>query len=207
MKAIVVEQFGGDEVLQYKEVEKPQPKAGEVLVKLGASGLNYIDVYHRTGLYPMPLPFTPGLEGAGTIEAVGEGVGDFAAGERVAWASQIGSYAEYVAAAADKLIKLPEKIDEPSAAAAMLQGMTAHYLVTSTYELKSGDTALVHAAAGGVGLLLIQAAKQIGARVIGTVSTEAKAALAKEAGADEIIRYTEEDFESYATPKRILKKR
>lgn len=195
MKAIVVEQFGGDEVLQFKDVEKPQPKAGEVLVKLGASGLNYIDVYHRTGLYPMPLPFTPGLEGAGTIEAVGEGVSDFAAGERVAWASQIGSYAEYVAATADKLIKLPEKIDEPNAAAAMLQGMTAHYLVTSTYELKSGDTALVHAAAGGVGLLLIQMAKRVGARVIGTVSTEAKEELAKGAGADEIIRYTEQDFE------------
>jgi NADPH:quinone reductase len=195
MKAIVVEQFGGDEVLQYRDVEKPQPKAGEVLVKLGASGLNFIDVYHRTGLYPMPLPFTPGLEGAGTVEALGEGVSDVAVGERVAWASQIGSYAEYVAAAADRLIKIPEKIDEPSAAAAMLQGMTAHYLVTSTYQLKSGDTALVHAAAGGVGLLLIQMAKQIGARVIGTVSTEAKEELARAAGADEIIRYTEQDFE------------
>jgi NADPH2:quinone reductase len=195
MKAIVVEQYGGDEVLQYKDVETPQPKAGEVLVKLGASGLNYIDVYHRTGLYPLPLPFIPGLEGAGTIEAVGEGVSDFAVGERVTYASQIGSYAEYVAAATDKLIKIPEKVDEQSAAAVMLQGMTAHYLVTSTYELKSGDTALVHAAAGGVGLLLIQMAKKIGARVIGTVSTEVKAELAREAGADEIIRYTEQDFE------------
>lgn len=195
MKAIVIEQFGGDEVLQYKEVEKPQPKAGEVLVKLGAIGLNYIDVYHRTGLYPMALPFTPGLEGAGTIEALGEGVSDFSVGERVAYASQIGSYAEYVAAATDRLIKLPEMIDEQSAAAVMLQGMTAHYLVTSTYELKSGDTALVHAAAGGVGLLLIQAAKHIGARVIGTVSTQAKEELARDAGADEIIRYTEQDFE------------
>jgi NADPH2:quinone reductase len=195
MKAIVVEQCGGDEVLQYKDIETPQPKAGEVLVKLGASGLNYIDVYHRTGLYPLPLPFTPGLEGAGTIEAVGEGVTDFAVGERVTYASQIGSYAEYVAAATDKLIKIPEKVDEQSAAAVMLQGMTAHYLVTSTYALKSGDTALVHAAAGGVGLLLIQMAKRIGARVIGTVSTEAKAELARGAGADEIIRYTEQDFE------------
>jgi NADPH:quinone reductase len=195
MKAIVVEQCGGDEVLQYKDIETPQPKAGEVLVKLGASGLNYIDVYHRTGLYPLPLPFTPGLEGAGTIEAVGEGVTDFAVGQRVTYASQIGSYAEYVAAATDKLIKIPEKVDEQSAAAVMLQGMTAHYLVTSTYALKSGDTALVHAAAGGVGLLLIQMAKRIGARVIGTVSTEAKAELARGAGADEIIRYTEQDFE------------
>jgi NADPH:quinone reductase len=195
MKAIVVEQCGGDEVLQYKDIETPQPKAGEVLVKLGASGLNYIDVYHRTGLYPLPLPFTPGLEGAGTIEAVGEGVTDFAVGERVTYASQIGSYAEYVVAATDKLIKIPENVDEQSAAAVMLQGMTAHYLVTSTYALKSGDTALVHAAAGGVGLLLIQMAKRIGARVIGTVSTEAKAELARGAGADEIIRYTEQDFE------------
>lgn len=197
MKAIVVEQYGGDEVLQYRDVETPEPKAGEVLVKLGASGLNYIDVYHRTGLYPLPIPFpfTPGLEGAGTVEAVGEGVTDLVVGDRVTWASQIGSYAEYVVASTDKLIKIPENVDDQSAAAAMLQGMTAHYLVTSTYELKSGDTALVHAAAGGVGLLLIQMAKRIGARVIGTVSTEAKAELAREAGADEIIRYTEQDFE------------
>jgi NADPH2:quinone reductase len=195
MKAIVVEQYGGDEVLQYKEVATPEPKTGEVLIKLGAIGLNYIDVYHRTGLYPLPLPLTPGLEGAGTIEAVGEGVSDWTVGDRVAYASQIGSYAEYVAAAADRLIKLPENIDERNAAAAMLQGMTAHYLVTSTYALKSDDTALVHAAAGGVGLLLIQMAKRIGARIIGTVSTEAKAELATDAGADKIILYTEQDFE------------
>ena len=195
MKAIVVEQYGGDEVLQYKEVATPEPKAGEVRIKLAAIGLNYIDVYHRTGLYPLPLPLIPGLEGAGTIEAVGEGVSNLAVGDRVAYASQIGSYAESVAAAADRLIKLPENIDERNAAAAMLQGMTAHYLVTSTYALKSDDTALVQAAAGGVGLLLIQMAKRIGARVIGTVSTEAKAELARDAGADEIILYTEQDFE------------
>ena len=195
MKAIVVEQYGGAEVLQYKDVETPKPKPGEALVKLAAIGLNYIDVYHRTGLYPLPLPLTIGNEGAGTVEAVGEGVSDLAVGDRVAYASNIGSYAEYIAAPVARLIKLPEKIDEQSAAAAMLQGMTAHYLVTSTYALKSGDTALIHAAAGGVGLLLIQMAKRIGAKVIGTVSTEAKAELAKDAGADEIIRYTEQDFE------------
>jgi NADPH:quinone reductase len=195
MKAIVVEQFGGDEVLQYKGVATPEPKTGEVLVKLGAIGLNFIDVYHRTGLYPMPLPLIPGLEGAGTIEAVGEGITDLAVGDRVAYASQIGSYAEFVAAAADRLIKIPENIDEQQAAAAMLQGMTAHYLVSSTYALKSGDTALVHAAAGGVGLLLIQMAKRLGARVIGTVSTKEKAELARDAGADEMILYTEQDFE------------
>jgi NADPH2:quinone reductase len=195
MKAIVVEQFGGDEVLQYQEVATPEPKAGEVVVKLGAIGLNFIDVYHRTGLYPMPLPLIPGLEGAGTVEALGEGVTDFAVGDRVAYASQIGSYAESVAASADRLIKIPENIDQQKAAAVMLQGMTAHYLVTSTYALKSDDTALVHAAAGGVGLLLIQMAKRTGARVIGTVSTEAKAELARDAGADEMILYTEQDFE------------
>jgi NADPH:quinone reductase len=195
MKAIVVEQFGGDEVLQYKDVETPTPKAGEALVKIGAIGLNFIDVYHRTGLYPLPLPFTPGLEAAGTVVAVGEGVTDLSVGDRVAWAGNIGSYAEYATAPTERLIKLPENIDEQSAAAAMLQGMTAHYLVSSTYTLKSGDTALVHAAAGGVGLLLIQMAKHIGARVIGTVSTQAKAELAKDAGADEIILYTEQDFE------------
>jgi NADPH2:quinone reductase len=195
MKAIVIEQYGGDEVLQYKDVETPKLKASEALIKLGAIGLNYIDVYHRTGLYPLPLPLTLGLEGAGTVEALGEDVTDLAVGDRVAYASCIGSYAEYIAAPAERLITLPEKIDEESAAAVMLQGMTAHYLVTSTYALASGDTALVHAAAGGVGLLLIQMAKRIGAKVIGTVSTAAKAELAKEAGADEIILYTEQDFE------------
>ncbi len=195
MKAIVVEQYGSDEVLQYKEIETPTPNAGEALVKIGAIGLNFIDVYHRTGLYPLPLPFTLGLEAAGTVIEVGEGVADLAAGDRVAYASNIGSYAEYATAPVERLIKLPENIDEQSAAAAMLQGMTAHYLVTSTYALKSGEAALVHAAAGGVGLLLIQMAKRIGARVIGTVSTQAKAELAREAGADEIILYTEQDFE------------
>jgi NADPH2:quinone reductase len=195
MKAIVVEQYGGADILQYKEVDKPSPNHGETLVKLSATGLNFIDVYHRTGLYPLPLPFIPGNEGAGTVEAVGEGSSEVAVGDRVAYAGAMGAYAEYAIVPANRLIKLPEKIDEQSAAAAMLQGMTAHYLLYSTYQLKSGDTALVHAAAGGVGLLLIQMAKRIGARVIGTCSTAAKAQLAREAGADEIILYTEKDFE------------
>ena len=201
MKAIVVEQYGDAGVLQYRDVEQPQPKAGEALLKVAAAGVNYIDVYHRTGLYPLPLPFTPGPESAGTVAAVGEGVTEVAVGDRVAYAGNPGSYAEYVTVPSHRLIKLPEAIDEQAAAAAMLQGMTAHYLVYSTYSLKKDDTALVHAAAGGVGLLLIQMAKRIGARVIGTVSTEAKAQLAKEAGADEVIRYTEQDFE--AEVKRI----
>jgi NADPH:quinone reductase len=195
MKAIVVEQYGGAEALQYKDVDKPSPNQGETLVKLSATGLNFIDVYHRTGLYPLPLPFIPGNEGAGTVEAIGEGVTEVAVGDRVAYVGAMGAYAEYAIVPANRLIKLPEKIDEQSAAATMLQGMTAHYLLYSTYQLKSGDTALVHAAAGGVGLLLIQMARRIGARIIGTCSTEAKAQLAREAGADDIILYTEQDFE------------
>ncbi len=196
MKAIVVRKYGGPEVLAYEETEKPVPKAGEALIKVAAIGLNYIDVYHRTGLYPLPLPFTPGMEAAGVVEAVGTGVSEVVVGEAVAYAMTPGAYAEYVAVPAWRLVKLPAGMDQQTAAAAMLQGMTAHYLVTSVYPLKSGDTALVHAAAGGVGLLLIQMAKRAGARVIGTVSTEAKARLAREAGADEVILYTEQDFET-----------
>lgn len=196
MKAIVVETCGGPESLVYREAEKPSPKAGEALVKLEAVGLNYIDVYHRTGLYPLPRPFIPGMEAAGTIEAVGEGVPEVAVGDRVAYAMQPGAYADYATVQAWRLVKVPDGVSSEQAAAAMLQGMTAHYLVTSTYHLKAGETALVHAAAGGVGLLLIQMAKNIGARVIGTVSTEAKAELAREAGADNIILYTEQDFEA-----------
>lgn len=195
MKAIRVENYGGPEVLAYTDVEKPAPKAGEALVRIEAIGVNFIDVYHRTGLYPLPLPFTPGTEAAGTVEAVGEGVGDLRAGDRVAYAIAVGSYAEYASVPAPRLVKLPDGIDAEHAAAAMLQGMTAHYLVTSTYALKRGETALVHAAAGGVGLLLIQMAKRIGARVFGTVSTEEKAELAREAGADEVIIYTKQDFQ------------
>jgi len=196
MKAIVVENCGGPEVLAYRDADKPTPRPGEALVKLEAIGLNFIDVYHRTGLYPLPRPFIPGMEAAGTVESVGEGVADVKPGDRVAYAMQPGAYADYATVQAWRLVSVPEGVSSEQAAAAMLQGMTAHYLVTSTYELKAGDTALVHAAAGGVGLLLIQMAKRIGARTIGTVSTEAKAELARKAGADEVILYTEQDFET-----------
>jgi NADPH:quinone reductase len=196
MKAIVVENTGGPESLVYQDHETPAPKAGEALVKLEAVGLNYIDVYHRTGLYPLPRPFIPGMEAAGTVEALGEGVSEVAVGDRVAYAMYPGAYAEYAAVPAGKLVKIPDGVTAQQAAATMLQGMTAHYLVTSTYALKAGDTALIHAAAGGVGLLLIQLAKRIGARAIGTVSTEAKVQLAREAGADDVILYTEQDFEA-----------
>jgi NADPH2:quinone reductase len=205
MKAIIVNRTGGPEVLEYADVEAPKPKAGEALVKIAAIGVNYIDVYHRTGLYKLPTPFIPGSEAAGTIEALGEGVTDVAIGERVAYAMVPGAYAEYAVAPATKLVKIPDGVDFATAAAAMLQGMTAHYLVTSTYQLKPGDGALVHAAAGGVGLLLIQMAKRIGARVFGTVSTDEKAKLAREAGADHVILYTKEDFE--AEVKRLTNDR
>ncbi len=195
MKAIRVEAYGGPERLVYTDVERSEPKAGEALVKLEAIGVNYIDVYHRTGLYPMPLPFTPGSEAAGIVESVGDDVSEIRVGDRVAYAMSPGAYAEYALVQTSRLVKLPDEIDTESAAAAMLQGMTAHYLATSTYPLKSGDAALVHAAAGGVGLLLIQIAKRRGARVFGTVSTEEKAELAREAGADEVIIYTEQDFQ------------
>ena len=196
MKAIVVENCGGAESLVYRDAEKPLPKAGEALIKLEAVGLNYIDVYHRTGLYPLPRPFIPGMEAAGIVEAVGEGVTEVSVGDRVAYAMHIGAYADYAAVPSWRLVKVPNGVSAEQAAAAMLQGMTAHYLVTSTYVLKAGDTALIHAAAGGVGLLLIQMTKNIGARAIGTVSTEAKAALAREAGADDVILYSEQDFEA-----------
>lgn len=195
MKAIRVETCGGADQLVYKEIEKPEPRPNEALVKIEAIGVNFIDVYHRTGLYPLPLPFTPGSEAAGTVEAIGSEVSEIAVGDRVAYAMVVGSYAEYAVVPAARLVKMPEGIDAQTGAAAMLQGMTAHYLSTSTYPLKSGDTALVHAAAGGVGLLLIQMAKRAGARVFGTVSTQEKARLAREAGADEVILYTEQDFQ------------
>jgi NADPH2:quinone reductase len=195
MKAIKVEEYGGPEKLIYRDVDRPESKSGEALVRIEAIGVNYIDIYHRTGLYPLPLPFTPGSEASGMVEAVGEGVNEIQVGDRVAYAMSLGSYAEYASIPAARLVKVPEGVDAETAAAAMLQGMTAHYLVTSTYLLKSGDNALVHAAAGGVGLLLIQMAKRIGARVFGTVSTEEKARLAREAGADEVIIYTAQDFQ------------
>ena len=196
MKAIRVHEVGGQEVLKYEEIPVPTPGAGQAVVKVEAIGLNFIDCYHRMGLYKVAPPFTPGMEAAGTVTAIAPGVTEVQVGTRVAYAPSIGAYAEYAIVAADRLVKLPTGMDALSAAAVMLQGMTAHYLATSTYPLKPGDTALVHAAAGGVGLLLVQIAKMRGARVFGTVSTREKAALAKEAGADEVILYTEQDFEA-----------
>ena len=196
MRAIRVHQYGGPEVLKWEEQPAPKPEAGQALVRLEAVGVNYIDIYHRTGLYKNPLPFTLGLEGAGVVEAVGAGVSEVRVGERVAYQGVQGSYATHALVPAARLVSLPAGLDARTGAAAMLQGMTAHYLVHATYPLKPGETALVHAAAGGVGLLLIQMAKRLGARVLGTVSTPEKALLAKEAGADEIIQYTTQDFEA-----------
>lgn len=196
MKAIQVKQTGGPDALQLVDIPVPQPKANEAVVKVAASGVNFIDVYHREGRYPVPLPFVIGQEGSGAISAIGADVKTVRAGDRVAWTGIMGSYAEYVAVPVDRLVKIPEGVSEREAAATMLQGMTAHYLAFTTFPLKRGDTALVHAAAGGVGLLLVQLAHNIGARVIGTVSTEEKAKLAREAGADDIIFYTKSDFES-----------
>lgn len=194
MKAIVIEQYGGLEVLQLKEAPVPEPKTGEIRVRLEAIGVNFIDVYHRTGLYPNPLPFIPGSEGAGVVDAVGDQVKDLRPGDRVAYAMGLGSYAEYVVLPAAKAVKIPDSISTPDAAAIMLQGLTVHYLSRSTYAIKPGDPVLIHAAAGGVGLLLTQAAKHLGAFVIGTVSNAEKAKTAREAGADETILYTEKDF-------------
>lgn len=194
MKAVRVHNYGGPEVLTLEEIPVPEPKAGEARVKIEAIGVNYIDIYQRTGLYPLQTPFTLGTEGAGIVDAVGPNVTEVKKGERVGYASIPGSYAEYAIVPAARLVPIPSNIDARSAAALMLQGMTAHYLTHSTYPLKKGDTALLHAAAGGVGLLLIQIAKQLGATVIGTVSTEAKAKLAKEMGADYLILYTQTDF-------------
>jgi NADPH2:quinone reductase len=194
VKAIRFHRHGGPEVLSYEDLPDPVPAAGQVIVKIEAIGLNYIDTYHRDGLYEVDLPCTPGMEAAGTVGAVGAGVTLFKPGDRVAYAGVMGSYAELAAVQAERLVPLPEEVDSETGAAAMLQGMTAHYLAHSTFPLGEGHTALVHAAAGGVGLLLVQMASRAGARVIGTVSTEEKEQLARQAGADEIIRYTEQDF-------------
>jgi NADPH2:quinone reductase len=194
MRAILVEAYGDADALAPKEIDTPEPGPREALVRVTASGVNFIDVYQREGRYPLPLPFVPGNEAAGVVEAIGEEVEEVAVGERVAWAMQTGSYAEYTAVPAWKLVPVPDDVDERTAAAAMLQGMTAHYLSRGSYPIEEGDTVLVHAAAGGVGLLLCQMAKRLGARVLGTVSTEEKAALAREAGADDVILYTEKDF-------------
>jgi len=201
MKAIQVKQVGGPEAMEEVELPVPQPKPNEAVVKLAASGVNFIDVYFREGRYKAPLPFVLGQEGAGVVTAVGSEVKSFKVGDRVAWSGLLGSYAEYEAVPAERLVPVPQGVSDREAAAAMLQGMTAHYLSHDTYPLKKGETALVHAAAGGVGLLLVQMAHNIGARVIATVSTEEKATLAREAGADEVILYTQADFE--AETKRL----
>ena len=201
MKAIRIHGQGGPDVMRYEDVPEPTPKAGEAVVKIDAAGLNYIDVYYRTGLYKVEMPITLGLEGAGTVSAVGEGVRDVKVGDKVAYTGVPGAYAQLAAVPADRLVVLPAGVSARQGAAAMLQGMTAHYLACTTWPLKPGDTCLVHAAAGGVGLLLCQMAKMRGARVIGTVSTDEKAKLAREAGAAEVIQYTTQDFE--AEVKRI----
>jgi NADPH2:quinone reductase len=195
MHAIRVSETGGPEKLVYQEIELPQPQAGEALVKIAAAGVNFIDVYYRIGQYKTNLPFTPGQEASGIVEAVGPGVTEVKVGQRVAYVLSMGSYAEYAVVPASKLVPVPDGVDDQQAAAALLQGMTAHYLTHSTYRVQKDDTVLVHAAAGGVGLLLTQMVHQIGAKVIATVSTEAKAELARAAGADEIILYNQADFE------------
>ena len=201
MKAIVIEKFGAAEVLQYKDVQTPVPGPGQVLVRQKAIGINYIDVYKRTGFYPMDLPGIPGSEGAGIVEAMGAEARGLSKGDRVAYTDAAGAYAQLTVVPADRTVKIPARIGFEEAAAAMLQGMTAHYLVLDAYPVKKGDTVLVHAAAGGVGLLLVQAARMRGARVIATVSTPEKAELARGAGADEVILYGKEDF--VAAVKRI----
>jgi NADPH:quinone reductase len=201
MRAIQVKQVGGPEVMEVAESPVPQPKANEAVVKLAASGVNFIDVYFREGRYKTPLPFIPGQEGAGVVTAVGSEASSVKAGDRVAWTGIQGAYSEYAVVPAERLVPIPQSVSDREAAAAMLQGMTAHYLSHDTYPLKQGQTALVHAAAGGVGLLLVQMAHNIGARVIATVSTEEKAKLAHAAGAHEVILYTQSDFE--AETKRL----
>ena len=196
MKAIRVNAPGGPDVLRFEDTPEPTPKAGEATVKVDAAGINYIDVYQRSGQYKLALPLTLGLEAGGTVTAVGSNVSEVKVGDKVAYTGVPGAYAQYAAVPAARLVVLPQGISTRQGAAAMLQGLTAHYLACSTYPLKSGDTCLVHAAAGGVGLLLCQIAKMRGARVIGTVSTEDKAKLAREAGASDVILYTKQDFEA-----------
>jgi NADPH2:quinone reductase len=194
MKAIVIEQSGGPEVLAYRDAEAGEPAAGQVRVRIEAAGVNYIDTYHRSGLYPLAMPFTPGVEGAGVVDAVGDGVEGLATGDRVVYVMTPGSYAEQALVPVDNLARIPDRIGTEVAGAAFLQGLTAHYLAYSTYPLSSQATCLVLAAAGGVGLLLSQIAKRRGARVIGCVSSDAKAELARQAGCGEVIRYDQVDF-------------
>jgi NADPH:quinone reductase len=201
MKAIQVKQPGGPEAMELVDVPVPEPKPNEAVVKLAASGVNFIDVYNREGRYKAPLPLILGQEGAGTVTAVGSDVKSVKKDDRVAWTSMLGGYAEYAAIPADRLVPIPAGVTDQQAAAAMLQGMTAHYLSHDTYPLQRGQTALIHAAAGGVGLLLVQMAHNLGAHILATVSTEAKGKLARDAGADQIIDYTKSDFE--AETKRL----
>lgn len=194
MKAIVIEEAGGPEVLQLADIEPPTPGEGEVLIDVAAAGLNFIDTYHRGGLYPMDFPFTPGVEGAGVVAASGSGVDGIEVGYRVAWSGVIGSYAAQTVVPADSAVPVPETVELETAAAVLLQGLTAHYLATDTFPLDESHKCLIHAGAGGVGLLLTQIAAMKGARVITTVGTEEKAELSKRAGADEVIVYTQTDF-------------
>ncbi len=203
MKAVRVHQYGGPEALKYEDVPLPEPGEGEARVKIEAVGVNFIDIYHRIGRYQGSLPLTLGQEGAGTVDSVGPNVATVKPGDRIAYASAQGSYAEYAIVPEWRLVPIPSKVDSQHAAAVMLQGMTAHYLTHSTYPLKKGETALVHAAGGGTGQLLVQIAKRCGARVIGTVSTEEKAARAREAGADEVINYVQTEFD--VEVKRLTK--
>ncbi len=205
MKAIIIYEHGDVSKLVYKETDIPQISDDEVLVKHEAIGVNFVDIYHRTGLYKTQLPYIPGQEGAGIVEKIGSNVKEFSKGDRVAYEGVMGAYAEYNNIPAKKLLKLPDEISTKDAAAVVLQGLTAHYLACSTYPLKPGDVCLLHAAAGGVGLLLTQVAKIHGAKVIGTVSTRVKADLAKKAGCDEVILYSEKDFETEV--KRITEER
>ena len=204
MKAVFVEQPGGVENLKFADLPKPSPGPGEALVKIAASGVNYIDIYFRKGVYPATPPIVLGSEGAGTVESVGPEVKNVAVGDRVAYAMARGSYAEYAVVPAWQLVKIPSAVDFDTAAAAMLQGMTAHYLTHSTYPLKPGDSCLVHAAAGGTGSLIVQMAKMLGARVIGTVGDEEKARQAKAAGADEVVIYTKDDFTTKAKGMHVV---
>ena len=201
MKAIRVHETGDVSVLRYEEAPMPEPKEGEVRIKVEAAGLNFIDTYHRMGWYPLPRPFILGQEAAGVVESVGAGVSDFQPGDRVAYCMAPGGYADYAVAPARLLVKVPSGVSSQQAAAVMLQGMTAHYLTHSTYPLKAGDIALIHAAAGGTGALVVQMAKMLGAHVIATVGSEEKAAVARASGADDVIVYTQQDFE--AETKRL----
>ena len=203
MRAIQIQRFGGPEVLELRDLPNPVPQPGQALVRVHTSGVNFVDVYFREGKYKAPLPFIPGGEGSGHIEVLGDGVTDFSIGDAVAWLGSVGSYAEAVVVPADRLVRIPAGLDLQNAAALMVQGITAYYLSHLTFALKPGHTALVHAAAGGVGLLLTQMAKRAGAVVIATVSTQEKATFAREAGADEVIIYTESQFDEEV--KRITK--